>query len=252
MRLKPRTRRRPATNYSAIAGESEKPKTRTKKRRRSATSNLKGSKAKVKNAKSKVNGHHKGKGSRKQTGQGNPKDEASVLSPAPGSDVSSETETSRGSSSRKSIPVNFEKITRNGRTPFSFCFNLAYEPWIEYDLKLVADRGFREFEWTSSRLKTTVFYLETNHERFELKMNFQPEDIVHLSENHVEALNINELEVAAQHTDKKMSAFAKYTWSRVKSPEKLDDSKMSELGCPLPANFCESIQNDLDWNEFLW
>ena len=42
-----------------------------------------------------------------------------------------------------------------------FLFNLCNEPWLKYSLQAVADRGLKQWQWTSARLLSEVLYLET-------------------------------------------------------------------------------------------
>ena len=42
-----------------------------------------------------------------------------------------------------------------------FLFNLCNEPWVKYSLQAVADRGLKQWQWTSARLLSEVMYLET-------------------------------------------------------------------------------------------
>ena len=40
-------------------------------------------------------------------------------------------------------------------------FNLCNEPWLKYNMLLVADQGLRRQQWTSARLHRDALYLET-------------------------------------------------------------------------------------------
>jgi len=268
--MKPtRSRRRikPATVFSPVSDVETKAKLKnnsnkrrravekitTKKSKRRVASTATSNSNSNSDKKENTNGKAKNSKNIKETKKGSKQSSRSQRSSSPSSDTSSETTTSRGSSSRKSIPLRIDKLRPNHRVPFSFCFNLAFDPWIEYSFNLVADRGMNETQWTSFRLRKEAFYLETEFQRYELKLNDlhrqSDESMMKESQSNEDGEMHDDILIPKKSFE---SAFCKYTWSRVKSPEKLDNATMEKLGCPLPEQYCIPIDENLDWNQIQW
>lgn len=47
-------------------------------------------------------------------------------------------------------------------------YSLCNEPWLKYTMGIIADRGLRPSQWTSSRLLKEILFLETHSERYEI------------------------------------------------------------------------------------
>lgn len=47
-------------------------------------------------------------------------------------------------------------------TEVTVLYNLCNEPWLKYSMSSIADRGLKSSQWTSSRLREEVLYLETS------------------------------------------------------------------------------------------
>mmetsp|Transcript_18237 Transcript_18237/g.58995 ORF Transcript_18237/g.58995 Transcript_18237/m.58995 type:complete len:415 (+) Transcript_18237:69-1313(+) len=103
-------------------------------------------------------------------------------------------------------------------------YNLCNEPWMRYTMAVVADRGLKQSQWTSSRMCKDVLFLETAKERFELSRmdsgagGEEEEDV--------------------------------YRWARCIKPLTL--SAMREQGVPLPPSHVEVLKTDILWEDLLW
>eukprot|EP00803_Ostreobium_quekettii_P006949 evm.model.scf_1246.7 EVM.evm.TU.scf_1246.7 scf_1246:36091-39714(-) len=114
-----------------------------------------------------------------------------------------------------------------------FLFNLCNEPWLKYSMVAVADRGLKQWQWTSARLHSEVLYLETKRERFELAWTEG---------------DSNQQQQQQQQTDQEKVDL--YQWSKCKLP--LPHETMRQLGTPLPQDVVEVVYADLTWNEVKW
>ncbi|KAI7846188.1 hypothetical protein COHA_000258 [Chlorella ohadii] len=108
-------------------------------------------------------------------------------------------------------------------------FNLVNEPWPKYNMQAVADRGLKPHEWTSARLHSTVLYLESHKERFELALSSP----------------------AANEADGEAAGGGeRYRFSRCTRP--LPAALMAKLGVPLPEAERSVLHEDLSWEEIQW
>ncbi|PRW57876.1 zinc finger CCCH domain-containing 13-like [Chlorella sorokiniana] len=108
-------------------------------------------------------------------------------------------------------------------------FNLVNEPWPKYNMQAVADRGLKPHEWTSARLHSTVLYLESHKERFELAL----------------------ASPAGNEADGEAAGGGeRYRFSRCKRP--LPAAVMSKLGVPLPESERSVLHEGLSWEEIQW
>lgn len=96
-------------------------------------------------------------------------------------------------------------------------FNLVNEPWPKYNAMAVADRGLKPHEWTSARLRSSVLYLESHSERFEL----------------------------ARLEGKELFRFSKC--KRI-----LPEKSLRKLGLPLPENERTVLHDQLLWEDVSW
>lgn len=103
-------------------------------------------------------------------------------------------------------------------------YNLCNEPWLKYSMATIADRGLKRHQWTSSRLKKEVMYLESTSTRYELSW----------------ARSVTESGAEQDF----------YRWSKCKRPLAL--KVLRQRGIPLPGDDVEHIVDDLDWEELKW
>jgi hypothetical protein len=111
------------------------------------------------------------------------------------------------------------------------CFNLSNEPMFKYSLSLIADRGFEPADWTSTRLRTEVLYLESDTKRYELSLDTESGPVRAQSD--------------AQPYDS-------YTFAEVLGPQALDAEATKRAGVPLPAQHVRVLHKQLDWEEVAW
>ncbi|KAJ1627368.1 hypothetical protein T492DRAFT_595839 [Pavlovales sp. CCMP2436] len=110
-------------------------------------------------------------------------------------------------------------------------FNLSNEPMFKYSLALLADRGFEPVDWTSTRLRTEVIYLESDDKRYEI------------------SLDSSSGPQRASHTARPYDC---YTFSEVLSPHALDAVATKKAGVPLPPQHLRVLHEKLDWEEIAW
>lgn len=110
----------------------------------------------------------------------------------------------------------------------SIQYSLCNEPWYKYSVPALADRGLKPSQWTSSRLRTEVLYLETPTERYEL------------------ALADPAGAAGAAAADGELV----YRFSRCKVLLPL--TGMRRAGIPLPRDAVEVIEPSLAWEELCW
>ncbi|GMH35835.1 hypothetical protein BSKO_03703 [Bryopsis sp. KO-2023] len=137
-------------------------------------------------------------------------------------------------------PASFDRVMNTRSTTASaerrqryvpevaFMFNLCNEPWRKYFMHTIADRGLKQWQWTSARLHSEVLYLETARERFEL--SWTEEDT----------------NGQAGDTEKMDS----YRWSKCRRP--LSQSAMKEMGAPLPLDAVITMHAGLKWQDIKW
>ncbi|KAK4764187.1 hypothetical protein SAY87_013625 [Trapa incisa] len=133
-------------------------------------------------------------------------------------------------------------------------YNLCNEPWIKYSLSIVADKGLKKALYTSARLKKgEVLYLETHSCRYELC--FSGEKIVKATLQ----LHESELEKSQNHPTHSINGERSYSesmvvdvfrWSRCKKP--LPQKVMRSIGIPLPLEYVEVLEENLDWEDVQW
>lgn len=132
-------------------------------------------------------------------------------------------------------------------------YNLCNEPWIKYSISIVADKGLKKPLYTSARLKKgEVLYLETHSCRYELC--FTGEKMVKAAQLH----GTEEMEKSHNHQhssngekhDPENILIDVFRWSRCKKP--LPQKVMRSVGIPLPLDYLEVLEENLDWEDVKW
>lgn len=103
-------------------------------------------------------------------------------------------------------------------------FDLAGEACGQYKLRRVLDQGVDYTEWTSFKLKTHSFFMETEEGRYELS---------------------RQLGVGPD-------GFDLYCLKRVLAPYTLTQALMSTLPVPLSSSHTRPLAKDLDWADLVW
>lgn len=169
----------------------------------------------------------------------------------------------------------------------SIQYNLCNEPWMKYSIGIVADRGLKKSQFTSARLKKgEVLYVETHANRYELSYDGDkalcngsfgsttatsvPLQAVNASDRGIDKAVMTESEkhhthgVHSQNGDKSQSRgnhdaekaqgvvenFDRFKWARCKQP--LPQKVMRAIGIPLPPEYVEVLEENLDWEETQW
>ncbi|KAF5751751.1 zinc finger CCCH domain-containing protein 13 isoform X1 [Tripterygium wilfordii] len=135
-------------------------------------------------------------------------------------------------------------------------YNLCNEPWIKYSISVVADKGLKKPLYTSARLKKgEVLYLETHSCRYELC--FTGEKMVKsalASQNHEgeteKPPNNHSLAANGDKNDSENIMIDAFRWSRCKTP--LPQKFMRSVGIPLPHEYVEVLEDNLDWEDVQW
>uniref|UniRef100_A0A2P2KGR2 Zinc finger CCCH domain-containing protein 13 n=1 Tax=Rhizophora mucronata TaxID=61149 RepID=A0A2P2KGR2_RHIMU len=134
-------------------------------------------------------------------------------------------------------------------------YNLCNEPWIKYTISVVADKGLKRPMYTSARLKKgEVLYLETHSCRYELC--FTGEKMVkatQVTQKHEEVEKLHNHHPHSSNGDKNDSdnvLIDTFRWSRCKKP--LPQKIMRSVGIPLPLEYVEVLEENLDWEEVQW
>ncbi|OVA04285.1 Histone deacetylation protein Rxt3 [Macleaya cordata] len=134
-------------------------------------------------------------------------------------------------------------------------YNLCNEPWIKYSISIVADKGLKKPLYTSARLKKgEVLYLETHSHRYELC--FIGEKMVSASqvpETEKEKPQINNSRDQNGERclmDRETTVVDVFRWSRCKKA--LPQKVMRSIGIPLPLEYLEVLQENLDWEDVQW
>eukprot|EP01018_Ginkgo_biloba_P023775 Gb_35031 [translate_table: standard] len=165
-------------------------------------------------------------------------------------------------------------------------YNLCNEPWMKYSISIVADRGLKKSQYTSARLKKgEVLYVETHTNRYELSYDGEkalcngsfgattatsaPTQVVNSVDRGLDKVTVNESEklqthgVHTQNGDRNQSRgnhdgdkgqggenFDRYKWARCKQP--LPQKVMRAIGVPLPPEYVEVLEENLDWEDTQW
>ncbi|KAK7278341.1 hypothetical protein RJT34_23369 [Clitoria ternatea] len=136
-------------------------------------------------------------------------------------------------------------------------YNLCNEPWIKYNISIVADKGLKKPLYTSARLKKgEVLYLETHFSRYELCFTGEkmgkatPATQLHepgadKSQNHHHPHSAN-----GEKNDCDNAVIDTFRWSRCKKP--LPQKVMRTIGIPLPLEHVEVLEENLDWEDIQW
>lgn len=138
-------------------------------------------------------------------------------------------------STRTQPPLPSDKFVPN----ITLTFNLSNDPSMKYSLGIVADKDYDGDSYTSFRLRSEVIYVETDRDRFELSWSGS------------RPATLPTTPVGASTTRKDVMLDT-YRWVRVLNPRQLDSSAMAQLDVPLPADYIEVIEDDLDWSEIEW
>lgn len=93
----------------------------------------------------------------------------------------------------------------------------------------IADRGLKQWQWTSARLHSEVLYLETARERYEL--SWTEED----------------MSTTQPGEPGRMDS---YRWSKCRQP--LSQAAMKEIGAPLPLDAVTTMHAGLRWQDIKW
>ncbi|BBN05325.1 hypothetical protein MPTK1_3g12140 [Marchantia polymorpha subsp. ruderalis] len=151
-------------------------------------------------------------------------------------------------------------------------YNLCNEPWLKYNMNIVADKGLKKSQYTSARIKKgDVLYVETHSNRYELSYE-EPKSsgaiIPAISEKGKEKAEGTEKPppqtFSCSHGEKnhqtqivpvsdKASASTpgeKFRWTHCKWPLPL--VAMRAKGVPLPPDCIKVLESGLGWEEVLW
>ncbi|KZV39805.1 hypothetical protein F511_28730 [Dorcoceras hygrometricum] len=137
-------------------------------------------------------------------------------------------------------------------------FNLCMEPWLKYSISAVADKGLKKILFTSSRLKKgEVLYLETHSQRYELCFNMEKVvkvptvPYVHGSETgRTQTYNSHHSNGERNALDCESTVVDIFRWSLCKRP--LPQKIMQNMGIPLPIEFMEVLEENLEWDDISW
>ncbi|XP_028756479.1 uncharacterized protein LOC114715764 [Neltuma alba] len=134
-------------------------------------------------------------------------------------------------------------------------YNLCNEPWTKYGISIVADKGLKKPLFTSARLKKgEVLYLETRSCRYELcftgekKRKLVPPTQMH--DPDLEKSQNHSLSAKSGKSDGKNVVVDIFRWSRCKKP--LPQEMMLTLGIPLPLDYVEVLEENLEWEDVQW
>nr|XP_004512628.1 uncharacterized protein LOC101505404 [Cicer arietinum]XP_004512629.1 uncharacterized protein LOC101505404 [Cicer arietinum] len=135
-------------------------------------------------------------------------------------------------------------------------YNLCNEPWVKYSISIVADKGLKKPLYTSARLKKgEVLYLETHSCRYELcfageKMvkdvpatQLHEPDTEKSQNHHLHSTN-------GEKADSDNVMIDVFRWSCCKKP--LPQKVMRTIGIPLPLEYVEVLEENLDWEDVQW
>ncbi|XP_059644862.1 uncharacterized protein LOC132286526 [Cornus florida] len=137
-------------------------------------------------------------------------------------------------------------------------YNLCNEPWIKYNINIVADKGLKMPLYTSARLKKgEVLYLETYSRRYELcftgdkmvkasTVSQAHETVTEKSPTH----NLLSRNGEKSALDCESIMIDLFRWSRCKKP--LPREVMYAIGVPLPLEHLEVLEENVGWEDILW
>ncbi|KAL2635097.1 hypothetical protein R1flu_006576 [Riccia fluitans] len=153
-------------------------------------------------------------------------------------------------------------------------YNLCNEPWLKYNMNIVADKGLKKSQYTSARIKKgDVLYVETHSNRYELSYE-EPRatgggslPASERGKEKAECTEKSQLQGTSSHTEKNQQSQAgaagaatekaassnpgeKFRWARCKWPLPL--VAMRSKGVPLPADCVTVLESGLSWEEVLW
>ncbi|KAL3692763.1 hypothetical protein R1sor_006414 [Riccia sorocarpa] len=151
-------------------------------------------------------------------------------------------------------------------------YNLCNEPWLKYNMNIVADKGLKKSQYTSARIKKgDVLYVETHSNRYELSFE-EPRTngggcSLPASEKGKEKADCTEKfqsQGTSAHGEKNQPSQAgavtekattsalgeKFRWARCKWPLPL--VALRSKGVPLPADCVTVLESGLGWEEVLW
>uniref|UniRef100_A0A7I4DEM4 Histone deacetylation protein Rxt3 n=1 Tax=Physcomitrium patens TaxID=3218 RepID=A0A7I4DEM4_PHYPA len=164
-------------------------------------------------------------------------------------------------------------------------YNLCNEPWAKYSMSIVADRGLKNSQYTSARLKKgEVLYVETQTHRYELAYDGErmtsngATTATSFSQGNsgtekgkdkwslgvcdkepISQIYNGELphgnhpsngQTGGHHCHHNSEPHEYYRWSKCKRPLSL--SSMKRKGVPLPGEFVEVLEEGLGWEEIQW
>ncbi|KAG0551374.1 hypothetical protein BDA96_01G417700 [Sorghum bicolor] len=135
-------------------------------------------------------------------------------------------------------------------------YNLCNEPWLKYNISIVADKGLEKSLYTFARLKKgEVIYLETNFDRYELCFSGEKSCILGSSSNASKA-EVEKHQSISHHSQNGDRCIVEhetrdvFRWSRCKKA--MLESTMRSFGIPLPVNQLEVLQDNLEWEDMQW
>lgn len=134
-------------------------------------------------------------------------------------------------------------------------YNLCNEPWIKYSISIVADKGLKKPLYTSARLKKgEVLYLETHSCRYELcftgEKMVKAAQLIHAHEETDKSHNHHPHSSNGEKNDSDNILIDVFRWSRCKKP--LPQKIMRSVGIPLPLEYVEVLEENLDWEDVQW
>ncbi|KDP24226.1 hypothetical protein JCGZ_25883 [Jatropha curcas] len=134
-------------------------------------------------------------------------------------------------------------------------YNLCNEPWIKYSISIVADKGLKKPLYTSARLKKgEVLYLETHSCRYELcftgEKMVKSTQLIHGHEEAEKPHNHHPHSSNGEKNDSDNILIDVFRWSRCKKP--LPQKIMRSVGIPLPLEYVEVLEENLDWEDVQW
>ncbi|KAJ9171046.1 hypothetical protein P3X46_019097 [Hevea brasiliensis] len=134
-------------------------------------------------------------------------------------------------------------------------YNLCNEPWIKYSISIVADKGLKKPLYTSARLKKgEVLFLETHSCRYELcftgEKMAKATPLIHGHEETEKSHSHHPHSSNGEKSDPDNILIDVFRWSRCKKP--LPQKVMHSVGIPLPLEYIEVLEENLDWEDVQW
>jgi hypothetical protein len=133
--------------------------------------------------------------------------------------VPEDKERSQRTRAASNANINVAKRKRMIRE-VTVLYNLCNEPWLKYSMSAVADKGFKQSQWTSARLRRDTLYLETRNERYQLSW------------------------VKGKGKDENEGS---YTFAKCKRALPIEQMRLK--GIPLPKEELKDEIKNLSWNE---